>query len=159
MDIFKETNNGGLEIALDNMSKASLKSIASNVLENVFSGNADALEEYIKAKGIAELASFITDGLKSEAIKEASRYSAEDKVLGCSIQVKSSPYQYDFSHDEEWDLLNRQIQMLRNEQKEREKKMIDAMRYTELVDENGEVIPPAIIKSGGGETIAVTIPK
>ncbi len=33
MDIFKETKTG-LEIALDNMSKASLKNIASNVISN-----------------------------------------------------------------------------------------------------------------------------
>lgn len=158
MDIFKETQTG-LEIALDNMSKASLKAMAANVIENVENGNADALHEYIKAKGIVELATAITDGLKAEAIREAEKYSSEDKVFGCSVQVKSVPYTYDFSHDGEWKSLQLQIDALKERQKEREKKMIDAMKYSELTDEYGEVIPPAKIKSGGGQTVSITIPK
>jgi hypothetical protein len=158
MDIFKETKTG-LEIALDNMSKASLKNIASNVITNVEDGNANALREYIKAKGIIELATSITDGLKAAAISEAEKYSSNDKMLGCSFQVKSVPYSYDFSHDAEWSSLQEQIDALKETQKQREKKMIDAMRYSELVDEYGEVVPAAIIKSGGGQTVSITIPK
>jgi hypothetical protein len=159
MDIFKETNTG-LEIALDNMSKASLKKMAANVIDNVEQGNADALEEYIKAKGIVELATSITDGLKAEAIKEAEKYGNEDKILGCSFQVKSVPYTYDFSHNEEWLLLNAHLDATKRQMKEIETKMIDAMRYAEIIDDRtGEVIPPAKIKSGGGQTVSITIPK
>ena len=159
MDIFKETNTG-LEIALDNMSKASLKKMAGNVIDNVEQGNADALQEYIKAKGIVELATSITDGLKEEAIREAEKYGKEDKILGCSFQVKSVPYTYDFSDNEEWLLLNAHLDATKKQMKEIETKMIDAMRYAEIIDDRtGEVIPPAKIKSGGGQTVSITIPK
>jgi hypothetical protein len=44
--------------------------------------------------------------------------------------------------------------------KEIEQKMIDAMKYAEIIDDRtGEVIPPAVVKKRGGKTIAITIPK
>jgi len=159
MDIFKETTTG-TEIALDNISKASLKGMATKVIHNVNEGNANALEEYIKAKGLVELATAITDGLKAEAIKEAEKYGSDSKLLGCSFQVKSVPYTYDFSDSDEWTLLNSRLDAIKKQMKEIESKMIDAMRYAEIIDDRtGEVIPPAKIKSGGGQTVSITIPK
>ncbi len=44
--------------------------------------------------------------------------------------------------------------------KEREKKMIDATRYAELIDEDtGEVIPPAKVKGHGASALVIKIPK
>lgn len=159
MDIFKETTEG-FELAINNISKSSLKSIADNIVETAKNGNSDPLQEYIKAKGIAELASAITDGLKDLAISEAEKYGNNDKVMGCGIQVKSLPYQYDFSDNEEWLLLQANLDSVKKRIKEIETMMIDAMKYAEVIHpETGEVIPPAKIKSGGGQTVSITIPK
>jgi hypothetical protein len=158
MDIFKEENNS-ISIALDRLSKAYLSNVARIVVHKVEEGEESALEQYIKAKGVADIAGEIMDGLKGLAMDEASAYSANDKVLGCEFQVKNTATTYDFSHDETWAHLNETMSSIKEAIKVREKQMLDAMKYAELVDENGEVIPPAVIKKAGGSTIAISIPK
>lgn len=158
MDIFKEENSS-ISIALDKLSKAYLSNIASSVVKKVEDGDESALEQYIKAKGVAELASEIMDKLKESAMDEAQDYSDTDKVLGCQFQVRNSASTYDFSHDETWRHLTETMASIKEALKVREKQMLDAMKYAELVDENGEVIPPATLKKAGGTTIAIVIPK
>jgi hypothetical protein len=133
--------------------------VARIVVHKVEEGEESALEQYIKAKGVADIAGEIMDGLKGLAMDEASAYSANDKVLGCEFQVKNTATTYDFSHDETWAHLNETMSSIKEAIKVREKQMLDAMKYAELVDENGEVIPPAVIKKAGGSTIAISIPK
>lgn len=157
MDIFGKKEDA-LIINLEKISKSYISDISQKIVNNVVDGNADPMQEYIKAKGLSELSAQIMDGLKDEAIREAEKYADGDKILGCKFQVKNTPTTYDFSHDDEWSSLERQIQLLKDEQKKREKKMLDAMKYAELTDENGEVIPPAEIKKQGGQTLAITIP-
>ena len=158
MDIFNEQMEKA-GINLSSVSKSSLRDIADTIISSSSNGDTDPLMEYIKAKGIAELSSMIVDGLKDLAIDEASKYSDADTVLGCKIQVKNISDTYDFSHDDEWNGIKADIDKLKAMLKQREEKMIDAMKYSELVDENGEVIPPATVKKFGGSTIAVTIPR
>ncbi len=158
MDIFKEENNS-VSIALDRLSKAYLSNLASELVRKVDEGEESALEQYIKAKGVSDLASEIMDKLKEHAIDEAQDYGDTDKVLGCQFQVRNSASTYDFSHDETWQHLNETLASIKESMKIREKQMLDAMKYAELVDENGEVITPAVLKKAGGTTIAIVIPK
>lgn len=158
MDIFKEEINS-ISIALDKLSKAYLSSLASAVVRKVDDGEESALEQYIKAKGVLDLASEIMDKLKDSAMDEAQDYGDTDKVLGCQFQVRNIANSYDFSHDETWQHLNETLSSVKEAIKIREKQMLDAMKYAELVDENGEVITPALLKKAGGTTIAIVIPK
>jgi len=158
MDIFKEENNS-ISIALDRLSKAYLSNLASSVVKKVDEGYESALEQYIKAKGVADLAGEIMEKLKDSAMDEAQDYGADDKVLGCQFQVRNSASSYEFSHDETWNHLNETLTSIKEAMKAREKQMLDAMKYSELVDENGEVITPAVLKRAGGTTIAIAIPK
>lgn len=159
MNIFEEKKEGVM-LSLDNMTKSAIGNIASKIIENVTEGNTDALQEYIKAKGLSELSDAIVSGIKELAIDEASKYEEGASVAGCKFQVRSLADTYDFSHNDEWALLNAQLDSVKRQMKEVEQKMIDAMRYAEIIDDRtGEVIPPAIIKKSGGKTIAITIPK
>jgi len=158
MDIFSE-NNGNLSIKIERVSKSAIHEIANSVVSYVLDGNDDPLKEFIKAKALSEIASEISDGLKDDAIREAEKYDLNDSVFGCKVVLKSTPTSYDFSHDGEWKSVNDEIEKLKSRLKDREKKMIDAMKYSELTDELGEVIPPARIKKEGSQTIAVNIPK
>lgn len=158
MDIFKEENNS-VSIALDRLSKAYLSNLASAVVRKVDEGEESALEQYIKAKGVADLASEIMDKLKESAMDEAQDYGDTDKVLGCQFQVRNNANSYDFSHDNTWRYLNDTLASVKEDMKIREKQMLDAMKYAELVDDNGEVITPAVLKKAGGTTIAIVIPK
>lgn len=158
MDIFNE-NNGSLSIKIERVSKAAIQEIANSIVSNVLKGNEDPLKEYIKAKALADIASEISEGLKDDAISEAEKYDLNDPVFGCKVVLKSTPTSYDFSHDGEWKSVNQEMEKLKIRLKEREKKMIDAMKYSELTDEFGEVIPPAMIKKEGSQTISINIPK
>lgn len=157
-DIFKTTDKG-LIVNLATISKGYLNEVASDIIKSVMEGESDALHEYIKAKGLAELASIIIEGLKDEALSEADNYAKDEKVLGCDIVIKGTPALYDFSVDEEWVIIANQINELKGKLKARELKMIDALKYSNLVDENGEVIPKADVKKEAGTTLSVTIKK
>jgi hypothetical protein len=56
-------------------------------------------------------------------------------------------------------MINQKIESLKVILKDREKEMINAIGYSQLVDSAGEVIPPAKIKKQGSKTIAISIPK
>jgi|LakMenEpi03Aug12_release.lakeMendotaPanAssembly.Ray.scaffolds.fasta_scaffold31592_14 hypothetical protein len=159
MDIFKEDSTGMI-LALDNLSKANLSKMANEIVFTSLNGGyEDPLEAYVKAKGLGEIADGIMTGLKDYAIKEAYKFDKEQKVIGCSVLVKSVPNTYDFSSNPSWVHLNNEINRLKAEQKEIEKQMILAIGYSEMVSADGEIIQPAVVKKAGGETIQVTIPK
>lgn len=159
MDIFKKEETQSKVLVLENISKANLKSMADSIIDNVMEGNSDALKEYIKAKGIIEIANTIVDGLKEMAIRESYKYLVGEKVLGCEIQTKSTATTYSFDHDEEWSVRNNTIEQLKEQQKLREKQMLDAINYSQVVNDDGEVVHPAILKKQGSTTIAILIPK
>lgn len=161
VDIFEEH---GLVPAntlnFSNINKAALGEVSRAVVDRVESGDEDALEVYIKAKAIQEVAGGIINSIKDLAKDEAEKYGRGDsKMLGCEFIVKSGVTSYSFDHDESWLELTNQINELSNQRKAREKDMIESTKYAELTDKNGEVIPPAEIKSGGGTVLTVTIPK
>jgi hypothetical protein len=158
MDIF-ETKNAGLSINLGRLSKQGLNAMSQLIIESVMEGNEYAIEQYVKAKGLVELGNSIVDGLKDLAINEANNYSPQDKVLGCSFQVKATPTTYDFSHNEEWALLNAHLEATKKKMKFIESQMIEAMNHNQFVDVDGVIIEPAKVKKQGGTTIAINIPK
>jgi len=158
IDIFKEEDKF-LVLALENLSKAYLQSIAENISNSVFDGNEYALPTYIKAKGLEEIAKAIQESIKGSAIDEAQAYRKDEKVLGCEFLVKNTPTTYDFSHNDEWRILNDEIAKLKSQQKEIEKQMILAMGMAQMVNTDGVVVEPAVVKKDGGQTIQINIPK
>lgn len=158
-DIFKEHDNS-LSVELTNINKSSLSDIASSIIQTVDDGYKDALDVLIQAKGLEELSKMISDGVKQWAMNEAEGYpKADAKRLGVGFTLKGLPNKYDFSHDEKWCALNDKIKQLQAEIKEREKFMVEAIKYNGITTSTGEVIPPATIASHGGQTIQITIPK
>lgn len=158
IDIFTKEDKF-LVLALENLSKAYLQSIAENISNSVFDGNEYALPTYIKAKGLEEIAKAIQESIKESAIDEAQDYRKDEKVLGCEFLVKNTPTTYDFSHNDEWRILNDEITKLKAQQKEIEKQMILAMGMAQMVNTDGVVIEPAVVKKDGGQTIQINIPK
>ena len=156
IDIFENEN---FVLKQYELSKSGFAKVASQVIEPVMAGSVDALQTFIKAKGLLEIATVILEGVKEEALNEAAKYSKEDKVLGCGFLVKSVANTYDYSNNEEWSIINEQINELKALQKEIEKKMVIAMGYSEMVDKDGVVIVPAVIKKAGGDTLQINIPK
>lgn len=158
IDIFKEQSDG-MVLALDNLSKAYLQSIAENISDSVFNGTEYALPTYIKAKGLEEIAKAIQESIKESAIDDAQDYRKDEKILGCEFLIKNTPTTYDFSHNDEWVHLNNEIVRLKAQQKEIEKQMILATTVAQLVTTDGVVVEPAVVKKDGGQTIQINIPK
>lgn len=156
IDIFENEN---FVLKQYELTKSGLANVALEAIQPVMDGKVDALETFIKAKGLLEIASSVMEGVKEEALSEASKYSKEDKILGCGFLVKSVANTYDYSNNEEWSIINEKINKLKLEQKEIEKKMVIAMGYSEMVDKDGVIIVPAVIKKAGGDTIQINIPK
>jgi hypothetical protein len=158
IDIFKEEQSG-MVLALDNLSKAYLQSIAEDISNSVFNGTEYALPTYIKAKGLEEIAKAIQESIKELAIDDAHDYRKDEKILGCEFLVKNTPTTYDFSHNDEWVHLNNEITRLKAQQKDIEKQMILAATVAQLVTTDGVVVEPAVVKKDGGQTIQINIPK
>jgi hypothetical protein len=146
-------------IDFNNLNKTALGQVSGAVIEEVTEGNEEALSTYIKAKALSEVAANIIKGVKEEAMIEAERAGKTSSKLGCEVMIKSGGTSYSFDHDEEWNNLNEQINELNALKKEREKKMIEATKYSELVDESGEVIPPAQVKNYVADVLTIKIPK
>ena len=159
MDIFNEDSNAGIAFAPGKITKESIDLKAGNIVADVFNGHLCPLETYIKSKAISDVAASICKEIKEEAISEAEKYSAEDKVLGVGFATKNTATTYDFSDDSEWVRMDAEIKYLKSKIKSYESKMIQAMEYAEMVDKDGVIITPAKIKKAGGITIAITIPK
>lgn len=163
MDIFADENeniSNGL-VRLNNINKAALGEMSGAVVDKVMSGEEDALEVYVKAKAMSELSTDIMNGIKELAKEEAGRYEKDESViLGCNFSIRDGGTSYSFDHDETWSSLDKQIKKLNAEKKEREKQMIEATKFAEVVDKDtGEVIPPAKISSYGGSSLVISIPK
>jgi len=160
-DIFNDNSNTKQELVINltNFSKSTLVGIASNIVQSVHDNEADAMSEYLKAKAVSEIAEAVMSGIKEDVKDEVEKYGKECVFSGTSFVIKNQADSYDFSHDEEWVLLNQQMDALKTKIKAREKKMVDAIKYSNLVDENGEIIPPAVVKKRGGTILSLTLPK
>lgn len=159
MDIFNENSSAGIAFSPGTITKESITLKANSIIGDVFSGNLCPLETYIKSKAISDVAASICSEIKEDAISEAEKYSAEDKVLGVGFATKNTASTYDFSDDSEWVRMDAEIKHLKSKMKAYESKMVQAMDYAEMVDRDGVIITPAKIKKAGGTTIAITIPK
>ena len=157
-DIFKKQDNS-FYLSLNNVSKHHLLDIANQISKSVYDGKEYALQTYIKAKGLEEIAKSVQESVKQMAIDDAHDYSKGETVLGCELVIKSTPTSYDFSHNEEWTELNNQITKLKEQQKEIEKQMIQATTVAQLVTNDGVVVEPAVIKKQGGQTLQINMPK
>lgn len=161
IDIFAEHNLVPDNVLdFNKINKAALGNVSGAVVERVMSGDEDPLETYVKAKAIQEVAGNIINELKSVATDEADKYGKEgSSILGCNFVVKNGVTRYSFEHDEMWKTLKEQRDEISKLMKDREKKMIEATKYSELRDELDEVIPPAEIISNGGQVLTISIPK
>jgi len=161
-DIFAEEGTSLPQSILDlkSINKAALGELSGAVIDRVEEGYDDPLETYIKAKALQELAGNIIKGLKEEATTEAERYSkADSSMMGCEFTVKNGSTSYSFDHDEVWSKLNSEANAIKEKMKAREKIMVDATNYSELTDDNNNVVPPAEIKTSSGQILTIKIPR
>ena len=145
----------------DEITKSIIKNNAKEVVKNLIeAGEHEPLRLYLSCKVFNDYLSELLSGLKEEATDGAGKYGkGGDKYLGVAFEVANLPTQYTYSHDEVWMELSDRVKEATDKRKKREDLMRKAMDFSGVADDDGCEIPPARIKSGGGETIKVTIPK
>lgn len=167
-DIFNEDFKLNEVTTVSHISKAYLERVSDGIVSGVFSGDDNPLGVYIKAKALSTLADNVISAIKTEALDEAKKYSKDDSsMLGVDFVVKSGSVKYSFDHDldclemiAEIESLQDQMSLIQNKLKARQKMMIEATKYAQLVDDvTGEVIPPAVIEGYGQDVLTINIPK
>lgn len=150
-----------IQLSIGQFTKSELSSVAETFVNQVKEGYEEAIDVLIKAKALEEISKEIQSGIKEFAIEEASLFGKEgSKRMGVGVVVANGATKYSYDHDEEWCILNNQIEELKAKMKDREKKMQDALKYGGvLVTADGEEIHAAIVVSYGEEQVRVSIPK
>lgn len=137
-------------VSATRITKTLLNEMAISTSEAI-SDNGNLMESYIKLKALKNFTDTLLKEMESEIVEEAEKFSKIDsKVLGCSFQLTSAPSRYDYSHDDKWGELKKDI-------KEREEMLKGSNGKTVDVD-TGEIIKPAI-KKEGKYIVKVTIPE
>ena len=152
-------NNLVLNVA--SFTKAELSTVSQQFVSQVENGEVEAIDVLIKAKALEEISKEIQSGIKSYAIEEAQAYGKEgSKRMGVGIVLANGASKYSYDHDETWCELSAEIERLTALKKEREKSMVDAIKYGgQIVTGDGEVIQAAVVVSYGEEQVRVSIPK
>jgi hypothetical protein len=132
----------------EQVTKEKIGEFVDNAVQSVTDGNADALDLYMRAKITSEMASDAMKKLKPKAMQEAEKYGKEElKMYGCAIEITAGTTSYSYENSEEWCKIRGQIQEA-------------AFRAGgTVVDDNGEIVPTASVKSGSASALRVTIPK
>lgn len=159
----EENESPGTELGLfsGEITKGAISERAKEFFElNIETGEQDPLDTYIKAKAASEYFSEVQKLVKPEAEKEAAKYSKGENFLhGVEFEMASQATRYSYDHDETWNEINDKIKDLEKKRKKREDQMKKAMEFGGVFDEEGVEVPAAKYKSGGGESIRITIPK
>jgi hypothetical protein len=144
----------------DEITKMKIKYAADTLVGKlVEAGEQDPLRAYIGVKAVKELLSEIEGRLKAHAIQEAKKYGKEDgSVMGIRFENTTTATNYSYEHDSEWQSLKGMVEDAQKLLKEREGLMKSAMKFSNVVDEDGQEVQPAVIKSGGDDSIRVIIP-
>lgn len=123
----------------------------SKIIFNEIDGNTDPLKAFIKLKAYLEVLGLLKNKLTDSAINEANKFAKGEKtILGVKFEVTSGATRYDYSEDQTWADLKKQL----NERQE----LLKGLK-TEMADtSSGEIIKPAI-PIHSGEVIKITFEK
>jgi hypothetical protein len=153
--------SNSLILNVNSFTKSELSSVSQQFVSQVKNGDVEAIDVLIKAKALEEISKEIQSGVKNYAIEEAQAYGKEgSKRMGVGIVVANGASKYSYDHDETWSELNKEMEILKAKIKEREKSMVEAIKYGgQLITADGEIIPAAVVVSYGEEQVRVSIPK
>jgi hypothetical protein len=139
-------NQASLPLIQEGLTKTQITELANQSVENVLeNGNVfqvaealAAMEEFAKAVRKDER---YVQFLRDELIKHHGRLTTNS---GAKIEICEAGVSYDYSHSDEWNILNEQIRILQEQKKAVEEKLRRVAPGREAVDpETGEVIEGA----------------
>jgi hypothetical protein len=147
-------------VKLSTISKSSLTALAQQYITAIEDGNETAINIYVQAKALEELAKQVQSKTVEQARTEAERYGKDTPTpFGCKVELAETGTRYDFSHIASWASIQSDIDALKAAQKEIEElaKLACKQGRPLAVGDTGEFVEPAIKTSTS--SIKVTIPK
>lgn len=140
----------GLAIA-ENYSKDYLANVVTNILTAIEEGYADPLEMHVMGKALKAIGESLEKSTKDQAVMKASQDGRKGGFKGCEFQIKNESTYYDYSKDPVYADLDARL-------KARKELLSTVAKLNQAVvdEETGELVPKVPIKSGGGETIAIS---
>lgn len=98
--------------------KFAIELIAETIKEQVINGEHDPLQVAVKMNVLEQLTKSVRDKIQSDVLDELGKYpKGKAEINGAAVSVFDS-IKYDFSHIEEWSILEGIIQGAREKQKE-----------------------------------------
>lgn len=149
----------GLSLSIIVPSKAEIAVTIDGIVKNIRKEDEDYLGRYIQTKALEEVVKGVLEAIKKDAEEEAEKLGKDAKYMGAAVSVKNLANKYGYDHNETWVTLKDQEKQIKEAIKKVEEQMVLAMKYSEIVDDEGTVITPAVLKEAGGSTIAITLSK
>jgi hypothetical protein len=158
---FPEVETTNLVLFKENITKSEIQNKAASTIESVNEGHVDSISVYTQVRAIKEVADAVLKGIMPTVVDDVERLqTGEREYRGIRLDLSHGRTTYDFSHDDEWNNLQEQMQEIKDKVKAREKLMIDAIRYDGITDKDtGEVVEPAKVSGGTSKAVRVVIPK
>ena len=141
--------------------KADIHNSASEQMAHLLDeGEVDSLKLFAKLKAINEFINACIDNVKIDALSELDKFADGDEcvVHGMKVVQKGTPKKYSYDHYDEWKQLKAKAVQAAEDLKVLEKKMKLCVGTNGVVDDSGEILPPAVVTDHGKTTIQVTIP-
>jgi hypothetical protein len=137
-------------------SKSQLKKLASET--HVESD--DVIETAVFIKATQEFLDIMYESIKAKLKDKVDTYHKEERVFnGVTVDIANTPAQYSFDHDQVWADLSDKLSEIKEKIKERESLMIAALNFSEVKDNDGNLVPQAAVKKLSAETVRITLPK
>jgi len=133
------------EIGTLTPSKSNIEVVSQQLIETVKNGHADPLEFSVRCKFAIEVLTAALDAVKEDALNNIDK---ETTLLGAKLEVSESGVKYDYSQNETWKNIDKQLKPLLVLKKEIEDKIKMATKIgNSIMDEHtGEVIASPVKK-------------
>jgi len=129
-------------------SKSQAQTFAQEIIEQVESGNYDALEVHIRAKAFMVALTQVIESIETTTLAEAEKHGKSFDFKSARIEVKElgSKWHFDKSNDSKYFSIKSNIEKLDIERKDRETFLKSLKSKTSILDEETgeliEIFPP-----------------
>ena len=131
------------------LSKEQNLSLANKIIQDVEQGTVNPLTTFLQIKSIEDVCKKAKEGINKWSLEEAQKHGAKSfDYMGAKVEVSELGTKYDFSNcgDVIWESLNRQVESLKEQLKDRETFLKTLKGELEIVNPDGgeiyKVHPP-----------------
>jgi hypothetical protein len=141
-------------------SKSQAQTFAQQIIDEVQSGNIDALDVHIRCKALITALNQVVESIEGKTLAEAQQYGKSFDLKNARIEIKElgSKWHFDKSNDSKYFLIKANLEKLDTDRKHRETFLKSLKSKTSILDEEtGELVDifPAYKTSKTGITVTL----